>query len=208
VEPEGEQVRPLDYQSPLMPAGARLTFTEYPDGGKLTRDGPRPAELLREAVAPVFAIALLAGGVAFGTWRAFQLWRPDRPHAQSVVSAGGAAAGMIALVYVLLDSWQNSGVVTVVEVRGAWLTWTKHNFWGARRQRWRTADVVGVSTRGIGDLMLRVAHRRRVPLGAFSTFTLPELQAAAALMTLALERARRASGDDAGVNAAENEDGG
>ena len=82
-------------------------------------------------------------------------------------------------------------------VRGPWFTWTKHNFWGARRQRWRTADVVDVSTRGIGDLMLRVAHRRRLPLGAFSMFPLPELQAAAALMTLALERARRSSDDDA-----------
>jgi hypothetical protein len=197
MPPAGEPIRPLDYQSPLMPAGARLMFTEYPDGGKLTRGPPRPAELLREAVAPVVAVGLLAVGIAYACWRAFLAWRPDRPHTEAVVSAGGAAAGLIAVVYCLLDAWQNSGIVTEVEMRGPWLTWTKHNVWGARRQRWRTADVVDVSTRGIGDLMLRVAHRRRLPLGAFSMVPLPELQAAAALMTLALERARRSSDDDA-----------
>jgi hypothetical protein len=42
-----------------MPPGALLTFTEYPDGGKLERGPATSGEMLREAMGPPVAFLFL-----------------------------------------------------------------------------------------------------------------------------------------------------
>jgi hypothetical protein len=191
-EVPARSVGPLDYQSPRMPPDALLKFIEYPDGGKLERGPATSSELLREAMGPPFAVLLLGGLAAVALWQSLRLWRRPGLPVLAMAMTSGAAVSLITLVWTLLDAFQNCGVVTELEVRGPSLTWTKQSFWGSRRSVWRTADVEQVYV-GSLEPMLRVGHRSRISLGAFSKFPKAELNSAAALLTLAVARARAAS---------------
>jgi hypothetical protein len=190
VQPLGCQ--PLDYQSPRMPPDALLTYTEYSDGCKLERLPATFSELLREAMGPPVAFLFLVFLLYVGVWQAVRLWRRPGPPVHAVAVTGGCFVTVALLVWTVLDAVQNTGVVTEVEVRGPLFTWTRQNFWGTRRLQWRTADVERVYI-GRLDTMLRVGHRSRISLGAFSRFPRAELDSAAALLTLAIARAEAAS---------------
>jgi hypothetical protein len=187
-----EHVQPLDYQSPRMPPGALLTFTEFPDGGKLERLPATSSEMLREAIGPPIAFLFLSALLAVGVWQSVRLWRRPGPPVLAVAMTGTCVVTLAFLVWTTLDALQNAGIVTEIEVRGPSLTWTKQNFRGARRCEWRTADVERVYV-GMFEKMLRIGHRSRISLGAFSRFPKTELDAASALLTLAIARARAAS---------------
>jgi hypothetical protein len=113
----------------------------------------------------------------------------------AVAMTGTCFVALATLVWTVLDAAQNAGIVTEVEVRGRSLSWTKQNFWGTRRREWRTADVEGVYV-GPFDPMLRISHRSRISLGAFSRFPRSELDSAVALLTLAIARAKAVSPQD------------
>jgi hypothetical protein len=190
VQPVDSQ--PLDYQSPRMPPGALLTYTEYPDGCKLERLPATSAEMLREAMGPPVVFLLLGFFLCVGVWQAARLWHRPGPPVLAGAITGACIVTLALLVWAVLDAVQNAGVVTELEVRGPSLTWTKQNFWGTRRGEWRTADLERVYV-GSVDSMLRVGHRSRIPLGAFSRFPRAELDSAASLLTLAIARAKAAS---------------
>ena len=188
-------MQPLDYQSPRMPPGARLTFTEYPDGGKLDRGPATSGEMLREAMNAPVAFVFLGFLLCVGVWQSVRLWRRPGPPVLAVAMTGTCVVALATLVWTVRDAAQNAGIVTEVEVRGPSLWWSKQNFWGTRRREWLTADVESVYV-GPFDRMLRIGHRSRISLGAFSRFPKTELDSAAALLTLAIARAKAASRQD------------
>jgi hypothetical protein len=184
--------QPLDYQSPRMPPDALLTYTEYPDGCKLERLPATSAEMLREAMGPPVTFLFLGFLLSMGVGLSVRLWRRPGPPVLAVVMTGTCFVAVAALVWTVLDAVQNAGIVTEVQVRGPSLAWTKQNFWGTRRREWRTEDIERVYVGGL-DRMLRVGHRSRISLSAFSRFPKAELDSAAALLTLAIARAKAAS---------------
>jgi len=188
-------VQPLDYQSPRMPPGALLTFTEYPDGGKLERGPATFGEMLREAMGPPVSFLFLGFLLCVGIIQSVRLRRRPGPPVLAVAMTGTCFVALATLVWTVLDAAQNAGIVTEVEVRGPSLSWRKQNFWGTRRREWRTADVESVYV-GPFERMLRIGHRSRISLGAFSRFPRAELDSAVALLTLAIARAKAASQQD------------
>jgi hypothetical protein len=175
-----------------MPPDALLMYTEYSDGCKLERLPATFGEMFREALGPPVTFLFLGFLLSMGAGLSVRLWRRPGSPVLAVAMTGTGLVAVAALVWTVLDAVQNAGIVTEVEVRGLSLTWTKQNFWGTRRREWRTADVERVYVGGL-DRMLRVGHRSSISLGAFSRFPRAELDAAAALLTLAIERAKATS---------------
>lgn len=185
---------PLDYASPRMPAESRLVFTPYPDGGKLERAPATMPELLREALMPTIIILPLAAVLIWTALRINTMWHVPAERPAAMIFCGAWILGLAALLYTTLDALQNAGIILDVEVRGPWLAWTKQNLWGVSRGHWHTEEVQRVWVRELGhDRMLKVSRRARLPLGAFSNFSQPELESAAALLSLAIDRARDAA---------------
>lgn len=172
----------LDYQSAL-PEQRRIQCELLSDGLKLTVPLPSTGRMWQE----VLLNFLMMAGLTFGLMKLVLLthaqWGKWIVEVQAVV-LGCNLVGVVVWLYFLADSWQNVGVVTVIEVSGGYLMWDRHRPWHTRVIRWPADQITHV--RVIANGLLRVHRRNGFPLGAFGRCSSEELKWAASALREAL----------------------
>lgn len=168
---------PLDYAD-ARPVASQLHCETAGDRLRVWRDPPPRGLLVKEFVTPLIALPLLGG------WLIVVVVLIARTHAEGlpdlIRQRPGSTLTFLPLcglfVYLLLDTWQNAGIVTRIEVADGWFTWTKQTLFGTKTYRWRADTITVVHVRSIGaENMLRVHRRGGFPLGAFSRCRREEL---------------------------------
>jgi hypothetical protein len=145
---------------------------------------------------PVVTLALLAFGIAINvhfirTSPAVASMRLATMYLCIVICSA-------AIIYGILDAWQNAGIVTRIDLTWPWLTWTKQTIFGVRERRWQADRITRVwvmSFGGVGN-MLRIRRSNGFPLGAFGQQSKQDLEWAAGALRDAL-RAHGAAGGGA-----------
>jgi hypothetical protein len=178
----------LDYAD-ARPIASQLHCQTEGDHVCVWRDPPTLGMLVKEFAAPLICLPMLAFfvvllGIRIARTQASGL--AELVQLQPVATLGIIPASF-AFVYLLMDAWQNAGIVTRIDVGEGWFTWTKRTLFGERTRRWRADTITAVRVRALGiDNMLKIHRRGGFPLGAFSRCRPEELHWAADVIRAAL----------------------
>ena len=156
------------------------------DGVTLTVDPPSRARVWREAWMPIAGFVVIAGAIALNL--SFISRDPSHQTAQGIVHI--ATLGLLAflLVRMVIDTWQNAGVVTRIDLTGTALTWEKLTIFGRREVCWSAESITRVWVMSVPLLgaMLRINRRAGMSLGAFANHHAQDLEWAADALRQAL----------------------